>query len=105
MSAIGDDAPSIEQWVAGLEKTKRYTLSAWVAYESGTGACHLDLKLGKTLVKRHAISKGSPGRYKKVQGVVTSNYQMDSVNMWLYCPSEATVAILVDDFSLAEVME
>ncbi|XEU95961.1 hypothetical protein FSHL1_001246 [Fusarium sambucinum] len=103
MSILGNGAPSIEQWVAGLEKSKQYTLSTWVAYESGAAGCHIDLKLGKTLVKSHVISKGSPGRYKKVEGLATSNFQMDLVSMWLYCPSGATVAILVDDFSLEEV--
>ncbi|QPC64382.1 hypothetical protein HYE67_006613 [Fusarium culmorum] len=105
MSITEGGVPSMEQWVAGLEKSKKYTLSTWVAYESGTGGCHIDLKLGKTLVKRHVISKTSPGRYKKVEGVVSSKFQMDLVSMWLYCPSETTVAILVDNFSLKEVMQ
>lgn len=105
MSITEGGAPSMEQWAAGLEKSKKYTLSTWVAYESGSGGCHIDLKLGKTLVKRHVISKTPPGRYKKVEGVVSSKFQMDLVSMWLYCPSEATVAILVDNFSLKEVMQ
>ncbi|KAG8360183.1 hypothetical protein FVEN_g2204 [Fusarium venenatum] len=103
MSILEDGAPSIEQWVAGLEKSKQYTLSTWVAYQSGAAGCHIDLKLDKTLIKRHVISKGSPGRYKKVEGIAASNFQMDLVSMWLYCPSGVTVAILVDDFSLEEV--
>ncbi|GKU07195.1 hypothetical protein FLAG1_06491 [Fusarium langsethiae] len=104
MSVLEDGAPSIEQWVAGLEKSKQYTLSTWVAYKSGSEGCHIDLKLGKTLIKRHTISKGSPGQYRKVEGVVATKYQMDLVSMWLYCPSEATVAILVDDVNLEEIM-
>jgi hypothetical protein len=104
MSILKDGVPSIEQWAAGLEKSKQYSLSTWVAYESGAAGCHVDLKLGKTLVKSHVISKGPSGRYKKIEGLTTSNFQMELVSMWLYCPSGSTVAILVDDFSLEEVV-
>ncbi|PTD10283.1 hypothetical protein FCULG_00007623 [Fusarium culmorum] len=80
MSITEGGVPSMEQWVAGLEKSKKYTLSTWA---------------------RHF--ENLPGRYKKVEGVVSSKFQMDLVSMWLYCPSETTVAILVDNFSLKEV--